>query len=166
MRINKGFTLIEVLVVLVIVAIITAVAVLSFGHFGQSRREKIIVEQFTQTMIVAQEQAIITPVILRLMITARGYHFQQYAPSAVHDKQSWWALSDDVISHPSVFRRLFHVTFKAQNANAKSILFLPSGFVTPFALVLIGLSHRYTVLVSNNGSVSTKIVTFQKSARA
>jgi general secretion pathway protein H len=75
---NRGFTLIEVLVVLIIVAIITAVAVMAFGQFGRQRREQMIAEQFVRTIGVVSQQAILTPQIMGLGVSATGYRFYRY----------------------------------------------------------------------------------------
>lgn len=157
---TQGFTLIEVLIVLVIVAIITAVAVIAFGQFGRSRREKIIAEQFVQTITVAQQQAILTPEILGLGISASGYQFYQFEVSSDEKSGGWVTLGNDVLSRATGFKNVFNVDVKSiptfspalNNNSAKpAIVFLSSGFVTPFVLELTGDAHVYTITVKNNG---------------
>ncbi len=159
---QRGFTLIEILVVLIIVAIITAVAVLAFGHFGRGRREKIIVNQFVRVIGVAQQQAILTPDVLGLGITSNGYHFYQYEISLDTQKGKWEPVRNDVLSHRTAFKKVFDVNVKSISGyessepknNDPTILFLPSGFVTPFELALNGASHHFLISVKNNGVVS------------
>lgn len=157
---HTGFTLIEVLIVLIIVSIITAVAVLAFGHFGRGRRERIVVQQLTRVITVAQQQAILSPMVLGLTITADGYVFYRYQPATRTTAEKWLPLSDDVLSNKNAFRHLFQVTVKsiaafsaAAQHTTPSILFLPSGFVTPFTLTLSGAHTPIQLMVKNNGTV-------------
>jgi general secretion pathway protein H len=158
-RTDTGFTLIEILIVLVIVAIITAVAVMAFGHFGQSRREKIIVEQFVSTIGAATAQAIFTPMVMGLSLNAEGYHYYAYQVSAKGNAR-WVVIDNSLLTHPSVFAHVLDVRMKAVNTfepsedNAlPSILILPSGYVTPFVVELTGDTQVFTIHVQNNGSV-------------
>lgn len=159
---RRGFTLIEVLVVLVIVAIITAVAVIAFGSFGRGRREQIIAEQFVRTMTVAQQQAILTPSVLGLGITPAGYQFYQLTLSSDGKKYHWVSLQRDALSHPDAFKNVFRAEVTAiataeshahnnEQTATPHILFLPSGFVTPFSLQLTGVKKYAEITVKNNG---------------
>ena len=153
---RRGFTLIEILVVIVIVAIITMVAMMAFGDFGRSRQEKLIVEQFARTMVVAQQQAIFTPAVLRLKLDSHGYQFLQYNPAAAKTLSAWTPLQNDFISHARAFGRYFQLE-NSKDIAALNILFLPNGFVTPFILQLKGGSQFYTITIANNGVAQTKI---------
>lgn len=159
-----GFTLIEVLVVLIIVAIITAVAVMAFGQFGRGRREKIIADQFVRVISVAQLQAILTPEILGLGVTPSGYRFYEYTVTVDSKKGEWKSLHSDALSRPNVFKKVFDADIKSitgfesdkseNNRAQPQILFLPSGFVTPFVLELNGTENHFLITVKNNGVVS------------
>jgi general secretion pathway protein H len=156
---SSGFTLIEVLVVLIIISIITAVAVLALGSFDRGRREKMIVEQFTQVIAAAQQQAILTPMVLGLTITHNGYQFYQYGTIDKKTPQ-WQPLRNDVLSRSYAFHRVFTVDVKSiaaySSVSKKSlpaIVFLPSGYVTPFVLNLKGDKKSFDVTVKNNGEV-------------
>src|SRR3990167_3252437 len=166
--INGGFTLIEVLVVLLIVSIITAVAVMALGDQfgGKTRREKIVIEQFSQTITIAQQQAILTPAVLGLGVTTDGYRYYTYEPQTVAKTQGHWETVPGVLSRAKAFQNLFsvHVAavegvhYDSDTAGLKSqssipaIVFLPSGYVTPFEVTLKG-EKSYTVTVSSNGAV-------------
>lgn len=160
---QRAFTLIEVLVVLIIVAIITAIAVLAFGQFGRGRREKIIMQQFTRTITAAQQQAILTPMVLGLTITANGYQFYQFHTS-LKKPSEWKALKNDVLSNSRAFRSVFDVSVKSiatfslsqQDKKTPVILFLPSGYVTPFTLELKSGSSVFKIAVKNNGAIDSK----------
>lgn len=160
---RTGFTLIEVLVVLIIVAIITAVAVMAFGQFDRGRREKMIANQFVRVIAVAQQQAILTPAVLGLGITVKGYQFYQFVLSTQSKKGEWKSLGDDALSNSHAFQRVFQADIKSisasdnsesKHASDPSILFLPSGFVTPFVLELNGAKNHFVIVVKNNGVAS------------
>jgi general secretion pathway protein H len=163
-RTSCGFTLIEVLVVLVIVAIITAVAVLAFGTFGASRSEKIKIETFTRMIAIAQSQAILTPTVLGLNISSQGYFYSQQVTKKTGTV--WRPMSDTVLYQPSVFKGLLNVKVtmignyndSATDDTSPRIVFLPSGYVTPFTVDLKSKTKLFTVTVSNNGAVSMKEV--------
>lgn len=159
MQRQRGFTLIEVLVVLVIVAIITAVAVMAFGDFGRGRSEKIGVETFTRIIGVAQSQAILTPQVLGLSITPKGFLFYTWTPKNTQGK--WKPIKDSILSQPNAFAGLFDAQVKTvsrydptdQNTQTTPIIvFLPSGYVTPFELMLKGKEHHFDVTVSSNAA--------------
>src|SRR3990167_3049129 len=154
-----GFTLIEVLVVLLIVAIITAVAVIAFSGVAQkTRREKIVIEQFVQTITVAQQQAILAPSVLGLGLSTTGYRYYRYQSQST----GRWEPLSNALSRPDAFQEIFTVNIAsmegfhgAEVANTgmrgsvPTIIFLPSGYVTPFTLVLNGEKNNYTITVTN-----------------
>lgn len=160
---SAGFTLIEVLVILIIVSIITMIAVLAFGHFGRGRREKIVVGQFARVITAAQQQAILTPAVLGLTIKPGGYEFYQFTAS-LNTAGNWAPLKQDVLSNRAAFRHLFHVTVKKVQAFSLSesshktpvILFLPTGYITPFTVLLKGSAGAFQVTVKNNGNINIK----------
>lgn len=169
---TKGFTLIEILVVLIIVAIITAVAVMAFGHFGRGRREKMVVNQLVRSITVAQQQAILTPEVLGLGISNKGYRYYQLEFSLSQKQDVWKHLQDDALSQPNAFQKIFsahvksiaaseYTELKISDGVKPEIIFSPSGYVTPFVLELQGSSHEFTVTVKNNGVVKIKVISNQ-----
>lgn len=140
---SRAFTLIELLIVLVIITIITAVSVLAFGSMGRSRHEQIITHQFARTVSMAQQQAIFESEVLELIINNQGYYF------LVYRNGKWSALHYDVFSQRKIFHSRFQIKinhiFVSKNENAPPILFLPSGFVTPFVLQLQDGKNKYII---------------------
>lgn len=164
LRRTRGFTLIEILVVLVIIAIITSVAVMAFGSFGRNRREQYIAHGFERAIAAAEQQAILTSTALGLGITAQGYQFFQYELSAENKPGVWNTLTPDNLSNVNAFRHMLtpHVSAIGYYGEAEKkshgpvILFLPSGFVTPFTVYLSGKKDNYIVIVDNAGNVTIK----------
>jgi hypothetical protein len=111
-------------------------------------------------MTIAQQQAILTPEILGLGISASGYQFYQFEVSPDEKSGGWVTLGNDVLSRPTGFKNVFRVDVKSiptfspslkSNSTKPAIVFLSSGFVTPFVLELTGDAHVYTITVKNNG---------------
>ena len=160
---TRGFTLIEILVVLVIIAIIIAVTVISFGDMGRGRREHMAVQQFARVLNAAQQQAILTPAILGLGFHSEGYQFYQYQPPIQSRAGIWKPLQNDVLSNANAFRdlltaRLTNVSDYTEtiqsHASHPVIIFGSGGSVTPFVLTLQGEKLLYTISVQNNGVVT------------
>lgn len=156
-RLHAGFTLIELLVVLLIVSIVTAVAIMAFGDFGARRREKVILEQFAATISAVQRQAIFTPIVMGLAITDDGYRYYHFVPKTNGDGV-WRVGHSFALTQETAFKHIFKLkvndiaAYDAGHLNgAPSILFLPSGYVTPFKITFVGKSNTFTMDVKNNG---------------
>lgn len=70
---HKGFSLIEILVVLLIIGITLGFALLAFGDFGEKRRIVNTAEQFKNYVKLVQQQAILETSTLGIQITQQGY---------------------------------------------------------------------------------------------
>ncbi len=77
-RDQRGFTLIEILVVVVIIAILAAVATLSVGVLGDDRELALETERLTDTIALLQEQAQLEGRDYGLRIESAGYEFQRF----------------------------------------------------------------------------------------
>lgn len=133
MRSLRGFTLIEILVVLVIVAIMTGV-VLARLDASDGRKLKLISEQMAVLLEAGRDEAVTRG--LRVAISSDGEGYQFWV--ADEDRNDWRALtgSDILIS-----RRLpENVIWHDQTVNGRErplgerIVFFPSGLVEPFAI--------------------------------
>ena len=109
-----------------------------------------MMQQFVRTITLAQQQAILTPTILKLTITKNGYQYDQYQQNLSSNQGEWKPLQD-ALSRRSAFQNLFSVTVKIQNK--KEILFFPSGDVTPFTVELKNKSQDFFIGVNSNGAV-------------
>jgi general secretion pathway protein H len=79
----KGFTLIEILVVVAIIAIVTAAVVLSMGVIGDDRDSRTEVRRLATLIEVAQDEATMQGREFGLELLTGGYRFVEYDPLAV-----------------------------------------------------------------------------------
>lgn len=129
---NRGFTLIEILIVLVIIGITFGFALMAFGDFGESRRILFSAEQLVNTLRLAQQQAILGTSTLGLRIDNNGYQVFQ-----LNNNAQWKPISDKGVFKMTYFPQDTHLTLKTQNTTplgTPSIIISASGDMTPFTL--------------------------------
>jgi general secretion pathway protein H len=90
-RDQRGFTLIEMLVVLVIIAIIAAIAIVSVGVLGEDRELELEGERLTDTVQLLQEQAQLEGRDYGLRIENENYEFERFDGFA----QRWVTVEGD-----------------------------------------------------------------------
>ncbi len=88
---QRGFTLIEILVVVIIIAILAAVATLSVGVLGSDREMELETERLTDTMALLQEQAQLEGRDYGLRIESASYEFLRFDGF----EQRWTEVGDD-----------------------------------------------------------------------
>lgn len=131
MTISRGFTLIEILIVIVIIGITVGFALLAFGDFGESRSIQFAAEQLANTLRLTQQQAILETSTFGLRIDNNQYQILKFQTS------SWQAPSNQSIFKIHYFPKHTLITLKTANKAATgtpSIVINPSGEMTPFTL--------------------------------
>ena len=149
---TKGFTLIEILVVLVVIGIVLAVALISFGDFGVSRKQQLTTLQLQASIKSAQLDAILKPTVLGLAFTPRGYRYYRYEDDAYANEAAWLPLQHDDLSDAFAFSSGTTVSLlspTAKTKNTPAIYLLPDGSITPFTLI-IAFSNGNTFKVSSD----------------
>lgn len=148
---NKGFTLIEILIVIVIIGITVGFALISFGDFGQGRSVLFSAEQLANTLQLAQQQAILEANTLGLRIDNNGYQILKF-------QERWKPISNKGIFKVIHFPKNTLVNLKTTNhppIGTPSIILYASGDMTPFTLIL-GTPQEHviaTIKGHHNGNI-------------
>ena len=128
---NKGFTLIEILVVLLIIGITLGFALLAFGDFGGKRRIIIAAEQFTNYVKLVQQQAILETSTLGIQLDNKGYQVVRFESS-----RDWSPMPSKGIFRQQHFPDSLILTIKslASKQGQPAIIINATGDTTPFTL--------------------------------
>ncbi|KAB7622992.1 type II secretion system minor pseudopilin GspH [Alkalilimnicola sp. S0819] len=142
----RGFTLMEVMVVLVLIGIITSMAVIGFGG-GRADSLQEESRRLAVLMQLASEEAILTARPLGLRFDEEGYRFLQY------EEQRWRVLEEDPQLRPRALPEFLRLELLLEGQSAEpagllaqgeededrllpEILFMETGELTPFELLI------------------------------
>ena len=136
---ERGFTLLEVLVVVIIIGIVISFAVLSINSDDKTLDED--ARRLQALINLASQEAVLQSNELALQFNEDGYEFLAF------DGEKWQAISGDEILRPRTLPDTIAVdyepegqklTLKGMDDEAKPprIYFLSSGEMTPFRLTL------------------------------
>jgi len=136
-QLNKGFTLIEIMVVVIIVSVLIGAVALSFPPIGDKLLKE-NADRFSALMSLAQDEAILQSTELAVEITPTGYSFYQ------NENNSWVAFSDNPFSKrqlpDGISTKMYLdgilIDLKNRDENQPQIVILSSGEVTPFTYTL------------------------------
>lgn len=160
----KGFTLIELLVVLFIISIVTATALLSIGH-NQGKRLETFANDLAQLISLTQEQALLQPAVLGLLIKENSLQFMIYQPLPNQKTSTWQVFDDNVLKSRAIpngisvrLQEKSSDESEDDNNQTPQIVFSTNGDVSPFILYISqsGSSPRYMIQGEANGNVITK----------
>jgi general secretion pathway protein H len=128
---HRGFTLIEILVVIVIIGITLTFALMAFGDFGEKRRILVAGEQFNHYLKLVQHQAIIENSTFGIAIHKNGYQVLRFKAPNI-----WAPLSSGSIFHIQHFPTglVIHLQNKVDNPDAPAIIIHSSGNISAFKL--------------------------------
>lgn len=152
---NKGFTLIEIMVVVVIVAVLISAVALSFPPVGDKLLKE-HADRFSALLALAQDEAILQSNELALEITPNGYSFYQ------NDNNSWLALNESpfkkrVLSNDflvKVYLDGILIDLKDREKSKPQIVILSSGEMTPFTYsIQFQKQSEITLKVDANGEI-------------
>jgi general secretion pathway protein H len=149
---NRGFTLIEILIVIVIIGITVGFALITFGDFGESRRVLFSAEQLVNTLKLAQQQAVLETSTLGLRIDKNSYQILRFQ-NASH----WEPVSNKGIFKVTYFPQNTVISLKTNNKSLQgspSIIINSSGDMTPFTLSFGTNKEMMTTLTgTHNGNL-------------
>lgn len=156
MIVDKGFTLIEILIVIVIIGITIGFALIAFGDFGSEKRIIFSAEQLSTTLKMAQQQAILESSTLGLKINAKGYELLKFNNAGV-----WNPVSKNALFKFHYFpeNTVVHIEAGKHMAGGfPEIIINSTGDMTPFN-IKIGTSQNDNLAVlsgSHNGIILVK----------
>lgn len=145
---QRGFTLIEILVVLVIVGLMAALAVFTMGGSSQQRELDSEVQNLYLRMQVASEQAVMNNLETGLVVDEDGYRFVVF-----DDKTQNWQLSNERLFRAHGLPPWLETNAKVDsdaprlnNENSKlrpDVVFFSSGESTPFEIEMTVAGQTY-----------------------
>jgi len=173
--IAKGYTLLEILVVLVIISIVAGMAVLTIGH-NDNKQLQAFTQELTQTLTLAEEQALLQPATLGLVVSSRSFRFYEYRPTKMGSDRvanTWEALQSlelgkhaipsNIEVRVQIANQTLPVSPESSENNslkrAPALLISSNGTITPFK-ILIGKKNeapRYEIIGAADGSVKSRI---------
>lgn len=167
-----GFTLIELLIVIFIISIVTAVALL---RIGQSDRREVgdFAEALTQRITLAQEQALLQPIIIGIRFEPQHYRFLRLLPPPLHEQKKnapqWQALDDALLGtytipatisvHLKVADDKEEVSESGAHPKKQQrpqVIISTNGDITPFRISIArrGAKPQYVIIGDADGSVT------------
>lgn len=159
----SGYTLIEILVVLLIISIVTTVALLSLGH-NQTKAMQGLAEEFTQSLSLAEEQAMLAPAVMGLVFDGRVWRFATLSADDEGRSKSQWVPWQDETLHPRNIPAGMEVHLQVMGSHRTTpsgepmIVISTNGDITPFTLTIgkPGERPRFKVSGHVDGSFTTE----------
>lgn len=156
----RGFTLVELLVVLVIISIVTAVGVLSLGSLGGNPAAENAAQKLAAITDLVAQQAVMRGQQYGLRVSPHAYEFLAY------DGSKWSPVSDDDLLRPRQVDSSVTLSLQLQGTEIKlptsqshadaamaaedtaqsetqpQVLLLSSGEITPFKITVSGAGGK------------------------
>lgn len=151
---KKGFTLLEIMVVIAIIAIILSFAVIAIDTEPEelANGEK----RLTALMKLLSEDSVLNSREHRALFSKTGYGFQRL-------ENGKWLELEDGLFRPRTLPAGFSLTVAIDHEPVlleektlrAAILFLSSGEITPFTITIQGRSGLQTTITNKSGEIAT-----------
>ncbi len=159
----NGFTLIEILIVMVIISIVTSVALLKFNR-NENKRLASFANELTQTLLLAEEQAMLQPAVIGMSLNENSFQFSTYE-SREGKSKTWRPLQDSVLRKYEIssdiqvnleINHQFVSLSDDETIKSPQIIFSINGEVTPFVITISkkGKQTRYKIIGEADGSIT------------
>ena len=161
---NTGYTLLEILVVLVIISIVAGMAILTLGR-NDNKMLQAFTQEFVQTLTLAEEQALLQPATLGLVLTNHSFGFYEY--NETRSQAAWKPLMDQELGLrkiPADIQIILKIANKILpqeqlTGETPTILISTNGTLTPFT-ILIGKKNkkpRYKLIGQADGTITSEV---------
>lgn len=170
----RGFTLIEILIVLFIMSIVAGAALVSMNQNNGKQLES-FTNEITQLLTLAEEQAILQPNVLGLLVQEDAFQFFSLQPGKDQRQVLWIPLEDTVLSRyaiPSNVQVSLQLVGNKQKNDAKDeeeekdkkvhpqVIISTNGDLTPFVIYVgkKGEKPRYVITGEADGHITNKFL--------
>jgi len=159
----RGFTLIEILIVMVIISIVGAVAILTISQNENSRLDSLS-KEMANMIVLAETQAMLQPTIIGLSISTDSYQFYQYQETKNEKDNPWRPLTASPFQL-HIIPKGVQVTLKIEGkiippsepmeSPDPTLIISTNGDMTPFVILFghTGSEPRYRIVGDENGNV-------------
>jgi general secretion pathway protein H len=162
----SGFTLIEILIVVLIISIVTSVGVLTISR-NNNKEIELFAKELTQVIRMAEEQAMLQPVELGLMMKDQTYQFAGLQTTENTNTQHWSALDDNVLGQHAIPS---HIEVRVDTQSPQNndddenkkkqpqLVISTNGDVTPFTIYVgkKGAKPRFAISGDADGNITSK----------
>jgi general secretion pathway protein H len=152
---NKGFTLIELMVVVAVIGVVMGSVVLSIGDGGRSDRLEIETKRMSALIKLLSDEAILKNKEYAVVVAETEYDFQE-----LDKNEKWKPLTGDPVFHKrkmienskiELVLEDFDVDFGAQkNEEDIKIFILSSGEMSPFEIKIIDINSEIYFLITGS----------------
>ncbi|EKD71210.1 MAG: hypothetical protein ACD_46C00245G0001, partial [uncultured bacterium] len=165
---SRGFTLIEILIVIFIISIVTSVAMLSISR-NENKQIESFANELTQMLTLAEEQAMLQPSVMGLTFKQQTLQFSALK-KASDGKDEWQLLRDNVLGEHRIPDNIeINIDAGGKKINEADevekklpqVVISTSGDLSPFTIYIgkKGKKPRYAIIGSADGKVTNKELT-------
>ncbi len=147
----RGFSLIELLVVLLIISITLGFAMLSYGDFGEKRSIVTAAQEFANYVTLVKQEAILESSTLGIRIDNTGYEALRFQES-----KTWQLMAHSIFHHHQLPKRVvIHLKKNRNQTQTPAIIVNASGDMTPFEIHFgtAKAADMVTVIGQSDGAV-------------
>ncbi|HLB41281.1 MAG TPA: type II secretion system minor pseudopilin GspH [Gammaproteobacteria bacterium] len=162
---QKGYTLVEILIVLFIISLVTSIALLSI-RFNENKQFELFANKIAELIRLAEEQAMLQSSVLGVLVDHHGFQFS-YLQLKTNGQQQWLTIQDTVLHQEKIPDKM-QITLKIKNnriilkedKETPQIIISTNGDVTPFTIFLgkKGSNPRYAIIGEADGAITTTIL--------
>jgi general secretion pathway protein H len=168
-RYLNGYTLIEILIVLLIISIVSSVALISINH-NENRQLETFANELTQLLSLAEEQAMLQPSVLGLIIDDQSLRFAAFQSHHENEKKNEWVmLQDDHLLNVQIIPKEINVSFATEHTEldhesasvtTPQIIISTNGDLTPFTIYIgrKGKKPRYVIRGEADGRITNQLL--------